>query len=631
MLNQQQKLLFDAQAMVAVARDSGVCSDVEAMTTLVAQLAALDVDVPAQVVTMLDAVRALYLAGRPTSALEVATQAISLTKRSGDAAGEIMATTMVGICSADTGNLPAAMEAHSRALTMTQATGDQFQEVKVWINLSTALGYSGLYREASDALRRALEVAATCEAASPLLAAAYANLAMCHLNLTEPTQGLHAIQRALAISSEPTDVMSLHNRVLAESHYTRLLIDAEDYEAAKTHADSAKRYAGLSQSTRTEIVANVALGLAEVFIGAADQGVTRLTGALIQASAARLSTREVLVALVRANEHLQRNAQALLYLQQMLEAQQMTQSANILKHVARHLEQLHHEGNSAYFEDGKQVIKRLAQHAELIEGRAAKAELGLTKEQLFSVRVDLLERLAVTTELRDDSTGEHAYRVGKLAALLAKAANCPPDFVEMMDIAGRLHDIGKIGIPDGVLLKAAKFNDAERTVMEEHARIGGELLQKSQIPEIQIASDIAHYHHERWDGKGYPSKRAGEDIPLCARIAAIADVFDALSHARSYKPAWSLETTLNEIRGGRGTQFDPKLTDIFLKMMDELIAEHGTAAALDEFLGAHARTTAFYHSRHDIMENIYGARRQFPAEVKEEAGAAVVAADKKTP
>ena len=166
--------------------------------------------------------------------------------------------------------------------------------------------------------------------------------------------------------------------------------------------------------------------------------------------------------------------------------------------------------------------------------------------------------------------------------------------------------------------------------MEEHARIGGELLQKSQIPEIQIASDIAHYHHERWDGKGYPTKRAGEDIPLCARIAAIADVFDALSHARSYKPAWSLETTLNEIRGGRGTQFDPKLTDIFLKMMDELIAEHGTAAALDEFLGAHARTTAFYHSRHDIMENIYGARRQFPAEVKEEAGAAVVAADKKT-
>ena len=630
MLEAERVALEGAQTMIRMVLQSGACADANELAEVSLGLATLNVDPSLRLSAMLDSARALFVSGNPALGLSVATQTILLATSVGDSRSEMLAATQIGVFSAETGDFPSAMAAYARALSLAHQENDVPQEIKIWTNLSAALCYSGMYREAIAAVHKGLEVASNAVEPVPNLAPLHANLANYHLNLQEPLQGIAAIRKAVDLAGTPSDAMGLHSRVLAESHFTRLLIEAEEFNDAKLHALEAKKFAGMTRSPRTEMYANAALGLAEVFCGESDQGITRLTSVLIQAQLLKLPTREVLVALVRAHEHLNNHAQALIYLKQMLETQRATQVANVLKHVERYLAQLHLQGDFAFVEDGKQVIKRLAQHAELIEGRAAKAELGLTKEQLFSVRVDLLERLAVTTELRDDSTGEHAYRVGKLAALLAKAANCPPDFVEMMDIAGRLHDIGKIGIPDGVLLKAAKFNDAERTVMEEHARIGGELLQKSQIPEIQIASDIAHYHHERWDGKGYPSKRAGEDIPLCARIAAIADVFDALSHARSYKPAWSLETTLNEIRGGRGTQFDPKLTDIFLKMMDELIAEHGTAAALDEFLGAHARTTAFYHSRHDIMENIYGARRQFPAEVKEEAGAAVVAADKKT-
>jgi putative two-component system response regulator len=209
--------------------------------------------------------------------------------------------------------------------------------------------------------------------------------------------------------------------------------------------------------------------------------------------------------------------------------------------------------------------------------------------------------MAVVAELRDDSTGAHSYRVGRLASLLAKEFGCDEGTIFMIDIAARLHDIGKVGIPDGILLKPAKLNAAEREVMKTHTTIGAEVLANSNIAQMQTAEEIARFHHEWWDGTGYPSGLAGTEIPESARITALADVFDALTHKRPYKSAWTLDTTLTEIMSLRGRQFDPKLTDLFLGLVARLRRENDD---LDAFLGEAAGASPFLQARKKIKETL---------------------------
>jgi putative two-component system response regulator len=216
----------------------------------------------------------------------------------------------------------------------------------------------------------------------------------------------------------------------------------------------------------------------------------------------------------------------------------------------------------------------------------------------------MLERLAVTAELRDDSTGEHSYRVGKLAGLLAQEFGCDEDTCYMIELAARLHDIGKIGVPDAILLKPEKLNDQERQVMRSHTTVGAELLSKSNIPHMQMAEEIARHHHEWWDGSGYPANLAGQAIPLSARITALADVFDALTHSRPYKAAWPIDATLDEIAELKGSQFDPQLTDLFIVLVGRLRRDH---ADLNLFLGQAARTSPFLQARTRIWDALEAA------------------------
>jgi putative two-component system response regulator len=214
----------------------------------------------------------------------------------------------------------------------------------------------------------------------------------------------------------------------------------------------------------------------------------------------------------------------------------------------------------------------------------------------------MLERLAVTAELRDDSTGEHSYRVGKLAALLAQEFGCDEDTCFMVELAARLHDIGKIGVPDAILLKPDKLNQAETQIMRTHTTVGAELLSKSNIPHMQMAEEIARYHHEWWDGNGYPGNLSGSAIPLAARITALADVFDALTHKRPYKIAWPIDAALDEISLLKGRQFDPQLTDIFIVLVDRLRRDH---IDIDAFLGQAANQSPFLQARNRIWNALH--------------------------
>ena len=169
---------------------------------------------------------------------------------------------------------------------------------------------------------------------------------------------------------------------------------------------------------------------------------------------------------------------------------------------------------------------------------------------------------------REDETGEHTQRVGKIAARIFTELGFFDDQAEMIRRVAPLHDIGKIGIPDSILLKPGKLTPQEWEVMKTHTTIGAGMLSGSQSPLLQMAEEIAQTHPERWDGNGYFGMKE-EDIPLAGRIVTVADVFDALTHSRPYKEAWPYAKALEEIEGQSGKQFDPQIVQTFLKIISE--------------------------------------------------------------
>lgn len=183
-------------------------------------------------------------------------------------------------------------------------------------------------------------------------------------------------------------------------------------------------------------------------------------------------------------------------------------------------------------------------------------------------QIEVLSRLAQASELRDDDTGQHTIRVGENAARLAKQLELDFERVELIRRAAPLHDVGKIGISDTILLKPGRLTPDEFALMKTHTIIGAQLLSGGQSPFVRVAEIIAATHHERFDGGGYPCGLGGEDIPLEGRIVSVVDVFDALTHERPYKRAWSREEALAELEAQRGKQFDPRVVDAFLALMN---------------------------------------------------------------
>ena len=188
--------------------------------------------------------------------------------------------------------------------------------------------------------------------------------------------------------------------------------------------------------------------------------------------------------------------------------------------------------------------------------------------ELEGAQFEIIERLAKAAEFRDDNTGQHTERVGQMAALIAKQIALPDSQVSLIRRAAPLHDVGKIGIPDKILLKRGKLTTDEFAVVKTHTAIGARILSGSRFPILRLAEEIAFSHHERWDGEGYAGIRS-DSIPLAGRIVAIADVFDALTQQRPYKEAWPVDQAIAEVERQRGQQFDPKLVDAFLRIIEQ--------------------------------------------------------------
>jgi putative two-component system response regulator len=228
----------------------------------------------------------------------------------------------------------------------------------------------------------------------------------------------------------------------------------------------------------------------------------------------------------------------------------------------------------------RQLHLELHQHADQLEQMVKERTI-----ELEAARMDVLERLAQAAEYRDATTGQHTQRVGRLSGLLARALGLDRETAELVERAAPLHDVGKIGVPDNILLKPGSLTEDERATMQQHVDVGARLLARGRSKLIQMAELIALTHHERWDGSGYPRGLAHDAIPLPGQIVAVADVFDTLISERPYKRAWPLEKAVAEMQRQSGRWFAPRLVSTLLQVLAD---EPDLVAELDARTGSDA-------------------------------------------
>jgi putative two-component system response regulator len=214
--------------------------------------------------------------------------------------------------------------------------------------------------------------------------------------------------------------------------------------------------------------------------------------------------------------------------------------------------------------EARSLYVTLQRQNDVLEDKVAQRRIELEDAQL-----EILERLGRTAEFRDDDTMQHTQRVGAISARIAEVLGLPSTLARTLRLAAPLHDIGKIGVPDNILLKLGKLTEQEYDVIKTHTTIGARILSGSSHLLLQMAEQIAQTHHERWDGNGYLTGLKGEDIPLVSRIVAVADVFDALTHQRPYKDPWPVDEALKEIESQSGLQFDPDVVAALRQVVEE--------------------------------------------------------------
>jgi len=518
--------------------------------------------------------------------VEPAAMAVMLAGESDDRALLRRALTLQGVVLVYTNNPGDAITALARALEIAEEINDDVGKVGVWINLGQAFYESALYADASDCAQRASFLATGVAHLRSLKAVALANWALYCLHLQEYEAGLNGVRDAIGLSHSPETPADVFARVIAEGTHTRLLLALGRLGEAAERAQIARELAPKARSIRADISAACSEGLVEVYSGLSDVGLSRAMAALEKARSVKPQLRETLLALVQANERAGRPERALALHRELTLHIRKAQHDSIVKHQELHLQQL--EAPSQFPE-------------QLLTNKEAELSDKIAAQTVGVKQGDLLEQIAFTAEMRDDPTGEHCYRVAKLSSLLARQLGQSDDACETIDLAARLHDIGKVGIPDSLMQKPQPLSEGERQILRTHAATGADLLSKTKVSYSELASDIARHHHERWDGNGYPEGISGSAIPLAARIVGLCDSYDALTHEKAYRRAFSSDEAVSEILRLRELQFDPQLVDLFVPMVMSLRGEHDN---LDDFLGAAARQTALNVARQKIAESL---------------------------
>ena len=541
-----------------------------------------------RVMCLLFITRYRFYCGNAYAGLAPAEQAAKLAERLEDPLLCAKAFKMLGVVHLETGNYPDAVTTFTRALAAARAANDAVQEVDILSNIGLAHQYAGHFGIAIPCYERAVEVAEGAGIPPLTPATALSNIAHASLQLRDFARGLAAAERAIDALETPKDAHERAVRTNAECYYARLLLEVRNLPMARERAKLARLYAS-GTTELAELFAEMTQGLVETHDPATrDIGLSRLQQAVHRSRKGVTSAlRDALATIVRGYEAAGQPNSALVYLHEVVQLNRDSRVRSVLQHHHRHLDKVSRELDLR----AQAAIEE--QHKELRFQR-------LSMEALREC-MQVLEKNTVAAELHDDDTGEHCYRVGALAKELALKKGMDAEMCTLIDLSARLHDIGKLRVPDSILLKPGRFTPDEREIMQKHCEHGWELIGEGGLAQLFVAQEIALNHHERWDGTGYPNRRQGSMIPLAARVTALADVFDALTHRRCYKEAWSVDDSLREIASLRGKHFDPELTDLFLELVPHLQATHGD---LDAYLGVEARRNDFIADRERVAREL---------------------------
>jgi putative two-component system response regulator len=477
-----------------------------------------------------------------------------------------------------------------RAALLARELGQDVNVATAFANMTAALFSMGLYRETISVGLRTIRKYKTSAESAAILGGVRGNMASAALALQQYALSAESASDACLTMGLPRDAQGVLNRMAAEGTWLKSAIGLKQDDVVAERMKMIHRLADSFESPRIDLNRKLAESAYEIYAGDLTVAATKLLGLKSQTKAIPTLYRDNLVLLVKAYEKGKDHAGALLYLGELVEflaTSQVTKVRGLLQMIKEQVQTPM---------PGKDDVRAIIKAIQRTPGSSV-AEVEVP-EAMYR---DAFERLAVSAELREDSKGRHAYRVGKLAGLLALELGYDRRFALDVDLGARLHDIGKLGIPDGILIKPGKLTPAEFAAMRHHTTVGAQILAQCTHPAFRLAEQIAHYHHEKWDGTGYPAGLKGAVIPEIARIAALADVYDALTHARAYKHAWTHEESVDEMRRMSGTHFEPRLVDLFVPMVDKLRKKY-PGDAFDAYLSIAGNDSTFLQARDKMHE-----------------------------
>jgi putative two-component system response regulator len=500
------------------------------------------------------------IADRPTM-LTVVREFDRVAHASGNEKWLRKAYSYLGIAYADVGDLHRSLVSYGNALRIARESSDKFDESIVLSNLGVALMTAGLYTDSVRAFERAFEIGIAQPALLGNACVAATNLAQLCFRQGHFEAGIRHVDTALRLESGyPSDQYDLH-RVILESNYVQLAIGAGRPQLARQRLELCEEFALKGKSARASLIAQLVRGLFEVEYGNTSAGVTILRTACQTVTP-------------RTDEWIDANLFLIRALEKIGDLEQALQCADAMTAGLSRLVE-----SSAEALIGDSALTGISLRPDELDKLAlqrSRLETKVALRQAAQAKWEAVERLAMASELKADKSGLHGHRVGRLSGAFARYLGLNRKAIEQIEVAGRLHDIGKMAIPDQVLHSATKLSPAEREVLKAHTRIGADLLSGSASPELQCAEIVARHHHERWDGAGYPSRLAGKRIPVECRIVTIADAFDAMTHGRPQTRPVSTNIALTEIALEGTKRFDPELCNAFSAFMRALASEHSS-------------------------------------------------------
>lgn len=473
----------------------------------------------------------------------------------------------------DLGAYVHAVDHASEAIRVAEGLADNHAIAAGVANLSSALVPLGLHREviflATDALKR---FADDPRCAAPL-AVLRANFAASAIALQQFPLAVRTCESIVEQLGLPRDANGILNRVFVEGTWLKAAIGMDKADVARARIAVIQSLTTAFRSPRLDLNRQLAEAAFDTYMGNPMLAVAKLLEAKKVTPGFPSLHRECLALLVQTYLRANDQAGALLYLGEFMEF--------LVKHqidkVRTQLEALKQAVRTET--PGKDDIRAVVLALQR-ERPTTRTDVEVPVERYW----EMFERLAVSAELREDPTGRHAYRVGRLAALLATAAGFGGRYANEIEQAARLHDIGKLAVPDGILMKQAALSEAEYGALMRHVTAGVQILAQCPSPEFQLAQTVVGARHENWDGSGYPQGLKGEDIPLPARIVAIADAYDVMVSPRPFRRAMSHEEAITRILGASGRRFDPKLAAVFVDAVDtkhDFMGHDGFVAWLD--------------------------------------------------